>query len=44
MMVMIKDNNNNANNEDLMMNQIADILVFFGLDNRIYYRITRMRK
>jgi hypothetical protein len=44
MMIIIKNNSNNANNEDLGMNQIADILAFFGLNNGIPPQIIRMRK
>ena len=38
------DNNNNATNEDLGMNQIAGILAFFGRNNRILAQIIWMRK
>jgi hypothetical protein len=41
-MMMIK--NNNANNEDLGMNQIADIPAFFGLNNGIPAQIIREEK
>jgi hypothetical protein len=43
-LTMIKNNNNNATNEDLVMNQIVDIHAFFGLNNRIPAQIIRMRK
>jgi hypothetical protein len=39
-----KNDNNNATNEDLGMNQITGILAFFGLNNRIPAQIIRMRK
>jgi hypothetical protein len=44
MMIKNNNNNNNATNEDLGMNQIADILAFFGLNNGIPAQIIRMRK
>jgi hypothetical protein len=41
---MIKNNNNANNNEDLGLNQSADILAFFGLNNGIPVQIIRRRK
>jgi hypothetical protein len=43
-LMFIKNDNNNTTNEDLGMNQIADILAFFGPNNGIPAQITRMRK
>ena len=41
---MMTKNNNNASKDDLVMNQITDILAFFGLNNGNPAQITRMRK